>query len=561
MANFDLRNAFNENGIAWIPLKEPDTSKEYNALVKTNGEVLYLSDPTDFHCSKAGEVTTTPFVNGFSVVYVYGKPGFKVINECGDEVYEDGEMLVGRHTTDGNLLLLKHESGFDHDYWEIYVLDTDFNLRNTHIQNADELYKDDIEIDTICENIYSVHEASSLDYYILNLKNNFWDQFVYEGAGREGDHSYKYVGHNDEYMFSYVGYGDNTQHPFVPVCRYCKIPIQVLADATAPGQIPEESFAIVQDVSGECLEYTDWKGGSFYSWVIDWDGDGIKDKIYTDFNGDLIMKYPTFAAGVEIKGIDFFSGGYSAMYLTGVDGKDYLTIVNENGEIQYDPKQKDYDIGPVYQFGSSCCGYIFTGDNIIAPDGTDKTLGDNLPGLSDVTCVLSKIHTVIGGGYILNWRDLTYYATDGSGVIDLFTANYNSNGNLVYTNPNGEKELSSVTYEVPESNTNPVKSTQPGQIEKNYITVDDFSIEGKWKNVGETTWGQAQTGAIIVFDGKNCNYFSPSDTYAFYMDGDDYKLDCTSPLGDTISSTVKIVDDNNIDIYSGSTVIELTRVG
>lgn len=98
--------------------------------------------------------------------------------------------------------------------------------------------------------------------------------------------------------------------------------------------------------------------------------------------------------------------------------------------------------------------------------------------------------------------------------------------------------------------------------DKEYITADDFRIEGKWKNTGEDTWGQVQKNAIVTFNGTNCNFFSPYDTYAFYKNGSDYQLDTTSFMStDTVSFTVKIIDENHIDAYTGSSIIELTRVG
>ena len=35
-----------------------------------------------------------------------------------------------------------------------------------------------------------------------------------------------------------------------------------------------------------------------------------------------------------------------------------------------------------------------------------------------------------------------------------------------------------------------------------------FAIEGKWKSVGNTGFGQAQPGSIVNFNGTNCNFFS-----------------------------------------------------
>ena len=95
---------------------------------------------------------------------------------------------------------------------------------------------------------------------------------------------------------------------------------------------------------------------------------------------------------------------------------------------------------------------------------------------------------------------------------------------------------------------------------KTYMSPSRFSIEGKWKNVGTYSFGQVQNGAIVSFDGTNCNFYSPKDTYSFYKNGDHFILDCTSLLfSETLSFEVKIVDDDHIDIYYGSNYLELAR--
>lgn len=100
-----------------------------------------------------------------------------------------------------------------------------------------------------------------------------------------------------------------------------------------------------------------------------------------------------------------------------------------------------------------------------------------------------------------------------------------------------------------------------GQSGATSSSISNFAIEGKWKNVGQDTFGQAQKGAIIVFDGRNCNFFSPADTYAFYKEGNNYVLDCTSPLADTLSFTVKVLNDDEITISNSSSTVQLKRVG
>ncbi len=55
----------------------------------------------------------------------------------------------------------------------------------------------------------------------------------------------------------------------------------------------------------------------------------------------------------------------------------------------------------------------------------------------------------------------------------------------------------------------------------------------------------------MVFDGNNCNFYSSNDTYAFKED-DRYILDITSVLGESLSQTVNIIDDDNIEITGAS---------
>lgn len=90
---------------------------------------------------------------------------------------------------------------------------------------------------------------------------------------------------------------------------------------------------------------------------------------------------------------------------------------------------------------------------------------------------------------------------------------------------------------------------------------NSFHIEGKWKNVGDTTFGNVMQGGIVSFDGTHCNYISPQDTYVFYESDGVYYLDASSLLGSAISFTVSVIDNDNIRIYDGTHYVELKRVG
>lgn len=113
----------------------------------------------------------------------------------------------------------------------------------------------------------------------------------------------------------------------------------------------------------------------------------------------------------------------------------------------------------------------------------------------------------------------------------------------------------------PQSEEAAVESLPPAEENGELIVDDDFIIEGKWKNVGTTTFGQAQSGSIIVFDGTHCNYYSPYDTYVINRESGEWVLDCVSYIfAETLRFRVDVIDEDTIDIYYGSEAVRLNRV-
>lgn len=93
------------------------------------------------------------------------------------------------------------------------------------------------------------------------------------------------------------------------------------------------------------------------------------------------------------------------------------------------------------------------------------------------------------------------------------------------------------------------------------VTTSEFTIEGTWKNTGESTFGQAQSGSIITFDGTHCNYYSPCDTYALYFENGEWTLDCVSYIfAETLRFRVDVINEDTIDIYYGSEAVRLERI-
>lgn len=284
--------------------------------------------------------------------------------------------------------------------------------------------------------------------------------------------------------------------------------------------------------------------GEFSSFDIS-EGRMINSTGVYDYTGQQIAAYPD---GWNVIWDEGYSNGYAVICLQGADNKTYVTILDTDGTPQYDPIKCDKynktwqgNNGDTYY--ASWHGYIS-----VVIDGETKIIDPTGAAISETELI--KIKKEVDGNTIKRLYDSWYNKyvafTDLDG--NKFTVVYDvSNYDEI-----ADQDYSQVPGGAPEG-------SMPA-VSKDYISVSNFSIDGKWKNIGTYTFGQVQSGAIVAFDGVNCNFYSPKDTYAFYQDGDNYKLECTSLLAETLSFTVKIVDENNIDIFNGSNILELTRV-
>lgn len=240
-----------------------------------------------------------------------------------------------------------------------------------------------------------------------------------------------------------------------------------------------------------------------------------------------------------------FFNRYCVLAISNPDGAPYLTVIDENGNQMFSPI-KYPDAYKHYAFGDPCCyGYVSENCFVLTTEssplyyqaaktgriGIYITLeGEVIDSGYDSVCPFSD-------GYSLVYKDHSYYFLN-TAFDDAFPQAGAENADSLMEQPNQSNQVT----------------------EKTYITMNNFSIGGKWKSVGSYGFGQAQPGAIVAFDGTNCNFFSPSDTYAFYADGDNYRLECTSFMAtSTAAFTVKIIDADHIDVYYGDNITELQK--
>lgn len=137
-----------------------------------------------------------------------------------------------------------------------------------------------------------------------------------------------------------------------------------------------------------------------------------------------------------------------------------------------------------------------------------------------------------------------------------------SSGSVQPEEDSGDTSSGSST-DVPSSGESSDQASDPaGSETPEPANIPDFDVYGKWKNVGDDEYGQMRKNAVVVFDGVNCNVYSPKDTYALESNGDGtYHLTVTGLLGGSPSFTVIPIDQNNMVLENGdSTQIHLKRV-
>lgn len=272
---------------------------------------------------------------------------------------------------------------------------------------------------------------------------------------------------------------------------------------------------------------------------------GYREEDYNDYEEDavsgyydkdlnLVISLEQYAENDIIGGA--FHGGYAAVKMYGADGECYASVIDKQGNLVY-PQIKTDDI----DVNNSANGYLqATIDNekkIIGPDGTVYT-----PGVDDLSVLAGLTFGDVSNGFLLMGTDESdssdeapYYVNlDGNTVIDsvkVTSSSMAADGEEAWEDGSKEDLEEDVT---------------------SYIVPDSYDIMGKWKNIGESGFGQAQPGAVIVFDENRCNFYSPNDTYAFSFDGEKYVLALTTPLGESLEKTVDIIDDDNIEIAGTS---------
>ncbi len=311
---------------------------------------------------------------------------------------------------------------------------------------------------------------------------------------------------------------------------------------------PKIDFIIVNLFSGEKL-FVEWTAKNQPEAIARWqeeydranqDGLLYNNELqgFTDSSGNIVIDCSGYI--LEPYFTPVFHNGYCVLSIQNADRADYITVIDTDGNQLFAPI-KNSDAGDRYGFVSD--GYFVMTSKPSNVEKFDPLYYQFRQGGEN--CYITLEGEIYD--YELN-HGCIFPFSDGYSLV--CTDWYSDEYMFIDTNFNDAFPQSS----------NGQNNENGKAIEKTYVTMNNFSIEGKWKSVGSYGFGQAQPGAIVAFDGTNCNFFSPSDTYAFYADGNDYRLECTSFMStSTAAFTVKIIDADHIDVYYGDNITELQR--
>ena len=530
---------------AWVTYVDNDNELNYG-VIDTNGYLVY-----SIKQSEVGDgwysITASEFKDGVSCLHVdnsssfsKAKPGMIIVNNKGNVVFDSRE-------TDDTINYFYW--GYGDETFLIVKQVADFSSNTGYICEMNT--SGEIEKETKLEEKYVFDD----DYHSKWLTGSF--RYYGEGIFLGGYLDMIYNKNNQELFQTYEETGATSKG--IPFLRFYDVfeDSKTIGSTTTSDRWDDSVSEIRSIAPSDLTNYEKWMSycdNQKIIWgpniKINYLSEGlinntedneyykIKKGIY-DYDGRLIAEYPS---EWNIEQGDGFSNGLAALKIKGADKKYYVTVVDKGGKKQYEPIKVDDCTFPAWH------GYIHVKiDNeevIISPTG-EKTTLNALNQLGE-DYVIGEVTVQNGFQKIKN--DKTDKFDTFSGIDGTTINNVIKLSNYEEVSKSGVKSSASVT------------ETTETIISKSYQTVNNYDITGKWKNVGTYTFGQAQKESIISFDGTNCNFFSPKDTYAFYKNGDNYKLDCTSPLADTVSFTVKIIDENNIDIFNGSDIVELTRV-
>lgn len=489
-------------GRAWVNFDKDGVI--CTGVIDTNGKLLYQAEGEFYYVS--------PFKDGLAF-YVGNSeeiPPCGIIDLNGNVLFESQDEYSILAYGNGHFLAEQHIQNFDKDEWRLGTIDQNGNILN-EMAVTEGSVSDPKDCKYIGENFIAL--SSTRLYNISTAKiSSIVEGNVYDGVIADFQDGYTVATIKGGIFGDELSAGIKVQGTEIKVCSF-------IDSNVSDEPIYNEGLVWARPYNALVRPDSDK--------YVDTDTTGYYDK---DWNLVISLEEYDHVTGGA------FRGGCAAVTMDGADGEFYASVIDKKGNLLYSPVKIDDEetINP----NNSANGYfqvtIDSEVKIIGPDGTVYT-----PEIDDLSALENLTFGDISEGFIL-------MESNGNGTEPGYHYYVSLNGSNIIDSAKLTSEY--IDGNSSENDDSEQNSSEEDSTASSYIMPDSYDIIGKWKNIGDKGFGQAQPGAIIIFDGERCNFYSPNDTYAFYNDGNKYVLDVTSPLAESLSFTVNIIDDNNISI-------------
>lgn len=452
--SYDITKTFPfYNGHAWVKYPGDDNSERYG-LIDEDGNLIYTGDSI---CEYYSKVIIPYFQDGVTYVNydndtnereevaehelfengmynVLQSKEFVIINEKGKELYRSPEGESGTysvHQYKDRFLIGEHVTNSTEDKYVYYVIDQ--KGKRIFGDSVFELVPSDkVNPNRLCgvfgNKYFAVYDASENYSFFYNIEDNsrilLGDDFsfMYEGDDFVASDEYVLIDSNPDkdniYDMVLVGEDDLANQNTFDSAKAEKLRSDAKEDF---GALMEN----LDKLSTRGIYFSDLSGGVMSSMSID-------VSAAMNLDGQVLFNLPSFETPLVYESAKLdechYNGDHAVLFLSAKFQK-YVTVIDEEGNIGYDPIALDKFIGDYN-------GYIFTTEGIISPTGENLSYGDKLDGIDNNTRVYSfngdrnKHNVFLSGGFFENEYlgehldgPKSYMSLDGSKVIDKIFVN------------------------------------------------------------------------------------------------------------------------------------------
>lgn len=344
------------------------------ALVDTTGKILWESELTESDCVL---IQKSDFQNGVAYLTFSGNEQnrYYIIDS-------DGNVTFTKEATDdfiilacggGSFLVAEHISNFDTDEWQLWIMDKNGKMITTprayektipvspaavpapdgdapdpnvdywgyleyqkqfsdyeayanysYTPSLITIEKELVRCKYLGENIYQLWPNGGWESVVLNMESQHTICSDFDYGETYTEVPYFMTGF--ENGIAHVMYEDS-----INGAKICKLH----TDGTVTPVTPNMFSLYANMYFSEGLAFVEYQTSNDV--FVDTSGVAHQTGIYCNLQGDVVIEFPQYHDGKHIYSCGPFQNGYASMKIMGADSLIYITAVNKNGEIMFEP--------------------------------------------------------------------------------------------------------------------------------------------------------------------------------------------------------------------------------